>query len=384
MAKKKDPDQPAKPAKPAKGAKPKSTAAEPAGDPPKKKESLAGRIRATVRKVMKPSGTGEAPAKPAEEAPKKSKKESAEPAPKKGAAAPAAKKPAEPKAKPAPATARPERRAAPVLEDAPTVRMSPEEAREAAERLAKLPTKTPTPVAAPEAKAPMIAVAQPGEMGPASAKFEIEPPKSASAEGTYPAKPRDLPTHYDVTRVVLLPKDPEWAFAYWEISKADQDRLGLSGESQTEWLALRIHDASGGGEVAPHFDVKVGQASGSWHVRLPRAGRAWRAELGLAGASGKFEAICASGAIGATRDVAAAWGEVERWGSLERGALEEIFRLSGGEAPPPTAQRVGGSEALVARPGGEAGGAAKVGGVPGGVAMQIPKIGSSELTSRMR
>ncbi|MEB3349333.1 MAG: DUF4912 domain-containing protein, partial [Cyanobacteriota bacterium] len=53
------------------------------------------------------------------------------------------------------------------------------------------------------------------------------------------------------TRVVFLPRDPQWAYVFWDISEADRQGALAAGASQ---LALRVADVTGlaGGSTHPH------------------------------------------------------------------------------------------------------------------------------------
>ncbi|MFN5117386.1 MAG: DUF4912 domain-containing protein, partial [Cyanobacteriota bacterium] len=46
----------------------------------------------------------------------------------------------------------------------------------------------------------------------------------------------------DDTRVVFLPRDPQWAYVFWEISEADRNAAYAAGASQ---LCLRVADVTG-------------------------------------------------------------------------------------------------------------------------------------------
>ena len=44
------------------------------------------------------------------------------------------------------------------------------------------------------------------------------------------------------TRVVFLPRDPQWAYVFWDIAQADRDAALAAGASQ---LCLRVADVTG-------------------------------------------------------------------------------------------------------------------------------------------
>ncbi|HAC62462.1 MAG TPA: Rho termination protein [Cyanothece sp. UBA12306] len=51
----------------------------------------------------------------------------------------------------------------------------------------------------------------------------------------------DLPDSYGENRIVLLPRDPQWCYAYWDISPESKAELQRQGGQQ---LALRLYDVT--------------------------------------------------------------------------------------------------------------------------------------------
>ena len=84
------------------------------------------------------------------------------------------------------------------------------------------------------------------------------------------------------TRIVFLPRDPQWAYAFWEISDDDRVRALNAGATQ---LALRVADVTGlsGGSVHPHTlpEVVVDAHASEWYLPVPLSDRDYRVELGF-------------------------------------------------------------------------------------------------------
>ncbi len=82
-----------------------------------------------------------------------------------------------------------------------------------------------------------------------------------------------LPDCYNETRLVAMPRDPAWAFAYWEIR---QDRLAQLRRDKDVRLLLRVHDIEGvrfnGRNARSSFDISVKLTDSRWYINLPRAG----------------------------------------------------------------------------------------------------------------
>ncbi|NES20686.1 MAG: DUF4912 domain-containing protein, partial [Symploca sp. SIO3E6] len=51
----------------------------------------------------------------------------------------------------------------------------------------------------------------------------------------------DLPEGYGESRIVLMPRDPQWAYTYWDVPNEHKENLRSQGGQQ---LALRIYDAT--------------------------------------------------------------------------------------------------------------------------------------------
>lgn len=83
------------------------------------------------------------------------------------------------------------------------------------------------------------------------------------------------------THVVFLPRDPQWAYVFWEISAEDQARAQESGAQQ---LCLRMADVTGltPGSIHAHAlqEVVVDSSSREWFLPVPLSGRDYRVELG--------------------------------------------------------------------------------------------------------
>ncbi|MFM7548402.1 MAG: DUF4912 domain-containing protein [Cyanobacteriota bacterium] len=83
------------------------------------------------------------------------------------------------------------------------------------------------------------------------------------------------------TSVVFLPRDPQWAYVFWEISDADRELAMMAGATQ---LCLRVADVTGlsGGASHPHTlqEVVVDSHATEWYLPVPLSDRDYRVELG--------------------------------------------------------------------------------------------------------
>jgi len=105
-----------------------------------------------------------------------------------------------------------------------------------------------------------------------------------------------FPETYGVNRVRLLVRDPEWIFAYWDVSPASMKDLGRSlGERALALsrLTLRVVDPVSGGSS----DILLPPGARWWYIRTDSARRTYRAELGVTLPSGEFRRLAESNTV---------------------------------------------------------------------------------------
>jgi len=105
-----------------------------------------------------------------------------------------------------------------------------------------------------------------------------------------------FPETYGVNRVRLLVRDPEWIFAYWDVSPAAMKDLGKSlGERALALsrLTLRVVDPVSGGAS----DILLPPGARWWYIRTDSARRTYRAELGVTLPSGEFRRLAESNTV---------------------------------------------------------------------------------------
>ncbi|MEB3297466.1 MAG: DUF4912 domain-containing protein, partial [Cyanobacteriota bacterium] len=83
------------------------------------------------------------------------------------------------------------------------------------------------------------------------------------------------------TRVVFLPRDPQWAYVFWDISDTDRQDALADGADR---LCLRVADVTGlsSGSAHPHTlqEVVVDAHATEWYLPVPLSDRDYRVELG--------------------------------------------------------------------------------------------------------
>ena len=83
------------------------------------------------------------------------------------------------------------------------------------------------------------------------------------------------------TNLVFLPRDPEWAYVFWQISETDRNRAQSLGANK---LCLRLYDVTGSNEGQYNQgtlrEIAVDSFSTEWYLPIPVPDRDYKVELG--------------------------------------------------------------------------------------------------------
>ena len=133
----------------------------------------------------------------------------------------------------------------------------------------------------------------------------------------------DLPFSYNETKLVLLARDPFWAYAYWD----------FSGETWN-WIQDMRHKKNGLRYVLrlkncddhKFFDVDVQLETKNWYIHIGIPDASFEAELGIIDGNGQYYLIVKSNRIrmprnGPSDEIDAKWHPE---------FFDEIYQLSGG------------------------------------------------------
>jgi hypothetical protein len=141
----------------------------------------------------------------------------------------------------------------------------------------------------------------------------------------------DLPTSYGDTKIVLLPRDPWWCFAYWEIGEQTKQEIkSLYGE-KIKYI-IRVYDVTNvvnfdGRNANKYFDIEINLGINSWYINLQEANRSWCVDLGVITPDGRFVVITRSNIVIMPRFGVSALTD-EQWAVLQR-EFERLLELSG-------------------------------------------------------
>ena len=100
-----------------------------------------------------------------------------------------------------------------------------------------------------------------------------------------------LPAGYGTTEAVLLPRDPNWMFIYWEItenSKKEACRVHGAFIFQQGRQVIRVHQAAANDGAGKYFDVPIMHEARNWYINVQESGGAYYCEVGLALPDGAF------------------------------------------------------------------------------------------------
>jgi len=108
----------------------------------------------------------------------------------------------------------------------------------------------------------------------------------------------ELPEGYGDSRIVLLPRDPKWAYAYWDISNEHKDELRHQGGQR---LALRLYDVTDIDQTyqTPHSmqQLDCDEMARSWYLEIPVSDRDYSVEIGYLTGDGRWLMLSRSAPI---------------------------------------------------------------------------------------
>ena len=107
-----------------------------------------------------------------------------------------------------------------------------------------------------------------------------------------------LPSGYGDSRIVLMPRDPQWAYAYWDASESHKAALRHQGG---ERLALRFYDVTDAelSQQNPHslqqYDCE--EIATDWYIPVPLSDRDYIVEIGYLANDGRWLMLARSAPI---------------------------------------------------------------------------------------
>jgi uncharacterized protein len=132
-------------------------------------------------------------------------------------------------------------------------------------------------------------------------KFELElpiPTHTMEDLATADEGLGEIPGGYGEDRIVLLPRDPQWAYAYWDITNERKDEMRSQGGQQ---LALRLYDVT---DInieyqSPHSiqEYPLDEMAREWYLSIPVSDREYLVDIGYRCADGRWLVLARSAEI---------------------------------------------------------------------------------------
>ncbi|MGF1478921.1 MAG: DUF4912 domain-containing protein [Cyanophyceae cyanobacterium] len=108
----------------------------------------------------------------------------------------------------------------------------------------------------------------------------------------------ELPAGYGESRIVLLPRDPQWSYAYWDIANEHKEELRRQGGQQ---LALRFYDTTdiNLNHQSPHSvqEYLCDELAREWYLPVPVSDRDYVVEIGYRCADGRWLVLARSSSV---------------------------------------------------------------------------------------
>jgi hypothetical protein len=108
----------------------------------------------------------------------------------------------------------------------------------------------------------------------------------------------ELPAGYGESRIVILPRDPQWAYAYWDIPNEHKEDLRRRGGQR---LMLRLYDVTGlnflGYNAHTMIEFPCDELAREWFVPIPVSDRDFILDIGYVAASGEWLLLARSAPV---------------------------------------------------------------------------------------
>jgi hypothetical protein len=108
----------------------------------------------------------------------------------------------------------------------------------------------------------------------------------------------ELPGGYGKSRIVMMPRDPEWSYVYWDIPNEHKEELRRQGGQQ---LVLRLYDVT---KLDPKVqfpngvqEYPVDELAREWYVPIPTSDRDYLCEIGYRCADGTWLMLARSASV---------------------------------------------------------------------------------------
>jgi hypothetical protein len=143
-----------------------------------------------------------------------------------------------------------------------------------------------------------------------------------------------IPKGYGESKIVLMPRDSYWTFAYWEITeKTRKDIRAKYGKDifEKSKLVLRVYYVTSiefnGRNAHSYFDIAIDPFADNWYIKVPEPNKSLCIDLGIVLPDGRFITIVRSNTVIMPR-LGVSPVTDEQWGVLQK-EFERILKISG-------------------------------------------------------
>jgi hypothetical protein len=132
-----------------------------------------------------------------------------------------------------------------------------------------------------------------------AAKFELgQEDRTGGTLASVDEGLNDLPDGYGTSRIVLMPRDPQWSYAYWDVSNEHKEEMRKQGGQQ---LALRLYDVT---DInlefqSPHSiqEYPCDELAREWYLPIPVSDRDYVVDIGYRCADGRWLVLARSAPV---------------------------------------------------------------------------------------
>ncbi|MGC1245562.1 MAG: DUF4912 domain-containing protein [Spirulinaceae cyanobacterium] len=108
----------------------------------------------------------------------------------------------------------------------------------------------------------------------------------------------ELPDGYGASRIVLMPRDPQWCYTYWDIPGEHKEELRRQGGQQ---LTLRLYDVTDINldSQSPHSlqEFPCDELAREWYLPMPVSDRDYAVDIGYRCADGRWLVLARSAVV---------------------------------------------------------------------------------------
>jgi hypothetical protein len=133
--------------------------------------------------------------------------------------------------------------------------------------------------------------------------IRVEESKYQERETSEDADAFPIEKRYDQTKVVFMVRDPNWAYAYWDLANNLLDELKNNADG--DQLVLRVHDVElidfTGSNANSSYDIPIQIDDTSWYIYLPNQNCSYILELGII-SEGRYRCLARSNPVRTPRN----------------------------------------------------------------------------------